>query len=100
MNQGLLLFVKISSILLFSLPLTSPELHNSDDHEIKKHHTMIGKEVGYDFLHAYRTTLRNGLRGITTAKDVSPQCFLDLAKLLMDKELRMQCKSLNVNYVF
>ncbi|CAB4023738.1 Hypothetical predicted protein, partial [Paramuricea clavata] len=95
MKQRLFLLVNIALIVLFSPLFTKSDARDSAGYvDTKQHdHEIANKDVGYNFLHAYKTALRNGWRGITeeTGRKVTPECRRDIKKLLHnDTKLLMQ----------
>ena len=95
MKQRLFLLVNIALIVLFCPLFTKSEARDSAGYLDTKHvdHEIANKDVGYNFLHAYRTALRNGWRGITkaTGRNGTSECQSDINKLYKDTKLLMQC---------
>ena len=84
--------ISIALIVLLYPLLTKCERFNNGYSDTKQHE-ILTKDIGYDILHAYRTTLRNGWQGISeaTGRNVTRDCQMDIDKILNDTKLLMQC---------
>ena len=84
--------ISITLIVIFNPLFTKCERFNNG-YSDKKQHEIVAKDIGYDILHAYRTTLRNGWEGISeaTGRNVTRDCQMDIHKILNDTKLLMQC---------
>ena len=93
MKRRSFLFVCIALIVLFGLLFTKSEATNDSLYLAARHREIAAKDVGYNFLHAYRTTLKSGWRGVlrATEKDLTPECRDEILHLAQNHGLLMQC---------
>ncbi|XP_028392819.1 nose resistant to fluoxetine protein 6-like isoform X2 [Dendronephthya gigantea] len=91
MKQGCFVFI-FPIITLLCAPFGSSAMQESDrnandtDHIIKQNFKdLAAQEIGYNFLHAYRTALRNGWREskASTGQNEVVECDEDISKNLM-----------------
>ena len=91
MKRRSFLFINIALIVLFCPLLAKTE--PSGNLDTKHHDELAAMDIGYNVLHAYRKTLRNGWCGITngTGREPTPECSSDIWKLVKNPGLLLQC---------
>ena len=89
MKRRSFLFVSIALIVLFGVLFTKSEATNDSLYLAARHREIEAKDVGYNFLHAYRTALKSGWRGVHEAmgKDLTPGCSGDILHLAQNHAL-------------
>ena len=102
MKQKSFVVTNFILIALLCTVFTNCDPRTNDSFLDTKHHEITSvKEAGYNFLHAYRTVLRNGLRGLTgaTRRKITQECLANIYNIYTnDNELLMQCKSIYVMF--
>ena len=95
MKRRSFLFVSIGLIVLFGVLFTKSEATNNSLYLAARHRDIEAKDVGYNFLHAYRTALKSGWHGVheATEKDLTPGCMKAIFGLYQNRGLLMQCNN-------
>ena len=95
MKRRSFLSVSIALIVLFGVLFTKVEATNNSLYLAARHLEIEAKDVGYNFLHAYRTALKSGWRGVceATEKELTPECHREISNVTHDYGLLMQCNN-------